>query len=261
MEENKHAQKDGVLRLLSPVLIALIVAATAIACTTIFINGITNYRKAGGGSGLTATGSASYDFESDLIVWRGSFSVHGETPRDAYGVIKNDAALIQNYLQQNGVADNEMVFSSVSISQRYTSIYDENGYYVGEEADGYDLTQSLTVSSTDIDKVEGISRDITQLIEAGVEFESYNPEYYYTQLDEMKLELIEMATANAKERIDIMAEGTGASLGKLLTANLGVFQITAKNSGDEDYSYSGAFNTSSRYKTASITVRLNYSVD
>ena len=77
----------------------------------------------------------------------------------------------------------------------------------------------------------------------------------------MKLELIEMATANAKERIDIMAEGTGASLGKLLTANLGVFQITAKNSGDEDYSYSGAFNTSSRYKTASITVRLNYSVD
>ena len=64
MEENKHAQKDGVLRLLSPVLIALIVAATAIACTTIFINGITNYRKAGGGSGLTATGSASYDFES-----------------------------------------------------------------------------------------------------------------------------------------------------------------------------------------------------
>ena len=76
----------------------------------------------------------------------------------------------------------------------------------------------------------------------------------------MKLELIEKATANAKERIDIMAEGSGANLGNLLTANLGVFQITAQNSNTE-YSYGGYFDTSSRNKTASITVKLNYAVN
>ena len=44
-----------------------------------------------------------------------------------------------------------------------------------------------------------------------------------------------------------------------MNANLGVFQITAQNSNTE-YSYGGYFDTSSRKKTASITVRLNYSI-
>ena len=46
---------------------------------------------------------------------------------------------------------------------------------------------------------------------------------------------------NAKQRIDIMAAGTGSRTGALLSANLGVFQITAKNSGSGEYSYDGAF--------------------
>ena len=66
--------------------------------------------------------------------------------------------------------------------------------------------------------------------------------------------------AAAKERIDLVASGCGAQTDQLLTASLGVFQITATNSGTESYSYGGSFNTSSRFKTANITVRLNYSV-
>ena len=58
-----------------------------------------------------------------------------------------------------------------------------------------------------------------------------------------------------------MAAGTGGAPGKLLSANLGVFQITAKNSGSESYSYDGYLDTSSRYKTANITVRLNYAAE
>lgn len=108
--------------------------------------------------------------------------------------------------------------------------------------------------------MELISRDISNLIESGVELQSNLPEYYYTKLDELKLDLITKATANAKERIDLVASGCGAQTDQLLTASLGVFQITATNSGTESYSYGGSFNTSSRFKTANITVRLNYSV-
>ena len=66
--------------------IALIAAVSAVACVSIFTGGLLDYKKTGGGSGITATGSASCDFESDLIVWRGSFSVHGDTPKDAYSM-------------------------------------------------------------------------------------------------------------------------------------------------------------------------------
>lgn len=262
MDENKDKrEKAGFLSQSRSVIIAFIAAASAIACVSIFTGGLMDYKKSSGGNGITATGSASSDFESDLIVWRGSFSVHGDTPKDAYSIIKNDSELVRKYLEENQVAEDEMVFSSVNISQTYRSRYDQEGTYLGEETDGYDLTQSLTVSSYDIDRVENISRDITKLIESGVEFESELPEYYYTKLDEIKLDLIEKATANAKERIDIMSQGSGAREGKLLSASLGVFQITAKNSGSESYSYDGYLDTRSRFKTANITVKLNYAAD
>ena len=95
-------------------------------------------------------------------------------------------------------------------------------------------------------------------MDKGVELTSDYPEYYYSDLDALKLDLIDKASVNAKDRIDIVAENSGAKLGKLKNSSLGVFQITAKNSGTSSYSYDGAFDTSSRYKTATITVRLEY---
>jgi hypothetical protein len=49
-------------------------------------------------------------------------------------------------------------------------------------------------------------------------------------------------------------------LGKLKKATLGIFQITGKNT-DEDYTYGGAFNTSSLNKTGSITIRMEFAVE
>ncbi|MCI8357796.1 MAG: SIMPL domain-containing protein [Lachnospiraceae bacterium] len=241
------------------IVIALIAGICAIVCVSIMSGKLVTYKQTSGSGGLTATGSASCDFEADLIVWRGNFSAYGMTTQDAYRRLKKDAEVIRNYLVENGVTEEEMVFGSISISKRYRYEYNDEGYEIGRYEDGYDLYQEISVTSNDVDKVDNISRDITQLIEADVEFNSESPEYYYTKLDELKLQLIEEATANAKERIDIMAQGTGAEVDQLLTANLGVFQITAQNT-NSDYSYGGTFNTSSRQKTASITVKLNYSV-
>ena len=93
-----------------------------------------------------------------------------------------------------------------------------------------------------------------------MEFTSNSPEYYYKDLDSLKLELVEAATENAKQRIDLMAKGSGCTVGNLVSSNLGVFQITAKNSSEDEYSSGGTYNTSSREKTATITVKLNYAV-
>ncbi len=193
------------------IVIALIAGICAIVCVSIMSGKLVTYKQTSGSGGLTATGSASCDFEADLIVWRGNFSAYGMTTQDAYRRLKKDAEVIRNYLVENGVTEEEMVFGSISISKRYRYEYNDEGYEIGRYEDGYDLYQEISVTSNDVDKVDNISRDITQLIEADVEFNSESPEYYYTKLDELKLQLIEEATANAKERIDIMAQGTGRS--------------------------------------------------
>ncbi|GFI22750.1 hypothetical protein IMSAGC011_01526 [Lachnospiraceae bacterium] len=256
-EENKRSFK----KLLSTsVIIALIAGISAIICVSIFSGSLTSYKKYSTGNGITVTGSASCDFESDLIVWRGNFFAYGQTPKTAYKSIKSNADVIKDYLIENGITESELSFSSVSISQRWVTEYNDDGKRIGEYLDGYDLSQTVTVTSDDVDKVDAVSRDITKLLESNIEFESDSPEYYYTKLDELKLDLIEQATANAKARVDIIAEGTKSHTTKLLTANLGVFQITAQNSNSE-YSYGGAFDTSSRSKTATITVKLNYATN
>ncbi len=61
-------------------------------------------------------------------------------------------------------------------------------------------------------------------------------------------------------RVDIMAEQSGGKVGKLLSADLGTFQITAQNSAEDSYVAGGAFNTWSREKTMFISVRLHYAL-
>jgi len=68
------------------------------------------------------------------------------------------------------------------------------------------------------------------------------------------------ASADARKRAEIIADNSKSSVAKVKKASMGVFQITGQNS-NEDFSYGGAFNTASREKTASITIRMEYQVN
>ena len=72
--------------------------------------------------------------------------------------------------------------------------------------------------------------------------------------------MISKATEDARLRAEKIAEFSGGELSDLESAKMGIFQITGQNSG-EDYSWGGILNTSSREKTASITMKLVYKVD
>lgn len=209
---------------------------------------------------ITVTGLAEKDFTSDQIVWTGNYSRKMMDLKSAYSLLKEDERKIRTYLKGKGVADAEMVFSAVSIDKEFNNKYDADGKQIGSEFTGFNLKQNVTVDSKDIVKVETISREVTELIESGIEFNSSPPSYYYTKLSELKVDLLAKASADAKQRAETIAKNAGSSLGKIKKATMGVFQITGQNS-NEDYSYGGAFNTSSKNKTASITVKIDFAVE
>ena len=92
-----------------------------------------------------------------------------------------------------------------------------------------------------------------------VQLESSQPDYYYSKLDDLKLQLIEKSTVDAKARAEKIATQSGAKLRKLKSARMGVFQITGANA-NEEFSAGGNFNTSSKNKKARITMRLEYTI-
>ncbi len=200
------------------------------------------------------------DFVSDLIVWTGNYSRTNMDLKAAYASLKADESNIRAYLKAKGLADADLVFSAVDINKDFSNKTDESGRIVSSVFNGYVLKQTVKVESKNIERVESISREITELIEQGIEINSSAPAYFYSRLSELKIDLLAKASADAKNRAESIAKNAGSNLGNLKNANMGVFQITGKNS-NEDYSYGGAFNTSSKNKTASITLKTEYAVD
>lgn len=208
---------------------------------------------------ISVTGLAEKDFVSDLIVWNGAYSRKSKDLKTAYAELKSDEKAIRDYLGGKGISLSETTFSSVTINKEFDEKTNDAGRVVGQEFTGYNLTQDVSVESGDIGKIDSISREATELIQNGIEFNSSPPLYYNTKLAEVKMDLLANASADARLRAETIAKNSGSTLGKLMKATMGVFQITGKNS-NENYSYSGTFNTSSKLKTGSITIKMEFAV-
>jgi hypothetical protein len=240
---------------MKPYITAVIIGLSAIIAFAI-IGGAYKYRSTTMET-IVVTGLAEKDFNSDLIVWNGSYSRKSADLKSAYAELKVDENTIRTYLTKKGISTAEMVFSAVNINKEFGPAVDESGRNIGQRFTGYNLVQNVKVESVDVDKVDKISREATELIETGIEFNSSSPLFYNTKLNEVKMDLLGKASADAKARAENIAKNAGSSLGKLKKATMGVFQITGKNT-NEDYSYGGAFNTSSRLKTGSITIKMEF---
>lgn len=210
-------------------------------------------------NGIMVTGLGSRDFVSDLIIWQSSISARNSNLQEAYSMIGRDRDLVKQYLLSKGIVNAELEISSIDIEKEYQQVYDPNGVSTSQFV-GYKLIQTIRIESKHVDLVEKLSREISELIDRGVEIVTEKPLYYYTKLSELKVEMIAQATADAKLRAEKIADKSDASLGKLKNASMGVFQIVGQNT-DEDYESGGSFNTSSKNKTATITVRLEYEAE
>ncbi|UZO80446.1 SIMPL domain-containing protein [Aquimarina sp. ERC-38] len=208
---------------------------------------------------IQVTGLGTTDFTSDLVVWEGNFVTKNFDLKQAYSTLKNDQERIKTYLVSKGIAIENIVFSAVQTTRATRQKFSNTGTYTGDEFDGYRLSQNVQLESKEVDKIEKISREVTELLNEGVHLYSQAPRYYYTKLSDLKIEMISRATEDARTRAESIAENSGGKLGKLESAKMGIFQITGQNS-KEDYSWGGTFNTTAKEKTASITMKLVYAV-
>lgn len=237
---------------------SIIVGLSIVLTAYMFTDAFKNRNKTN--NVISVTGLGSKDFVSDLIVWSGSFVKRNENLKEAYIALDADRESIKNYLISKGIKGDKIVFSAVDIEKEFDDIYDGQGNKTRSVFLGYRLMQNIQIESSEVDKVEGISRQVSELINSGIEFYSNPPAYYYTKLAALKIEMIAQATTDANVRAKSIAENAGSNIGKLKKADMGVFQIIAQNSSD-DYSWGGSFNTSSKRKTANITVKLEYETE
>ena len=236
---------------------ALLISLALIMCTSIMAYTYLNRNPKDSKGSIFVKGMGQTNFDSDLIVWEGKYSKESNNMKDAYAGIEKDKEIVFDFLLSNGIESSEIVFGAVNTTELNKTLYSDEGKYIGEEFLGYQMSQEVMIESKDVEKVEEVSRAVTEVLNSGVRFYSYQPRYYFTKLADLKIDLISKATEDARTRAKNISKKSGAELGDLVSAEMGVLQIVGQNS-DEAYSWGGTLNTSSKKKTASITMTLNF---
>lgn len=237
----------------SIIIASAILAVALVVCALVLSQPISEY--AASKSSITVTGSAKQQIRSDLAVWRGSFYRESSELPVAYSSLKTDLGKVKSYLVSKGIPEETIVVSSINTMPQY--IYNPNGMSTGQIS-SYRLSQSIEVRSQDVDKISVLAREITELIEQGIVFESYPPQYFYTKLNDLKVDMLAEAAKDAKLRAEKMASSTGSHIGHLRSSKMGVFQITPINSNEvSDYGFN---DTSSLEKEITAVVNAEFSV-
>jgi uncharacterized protein len=205
---------------------------------------------------ITVTGSARKRIKSDLVVWSAGVSYQAPTLADAYRQLSENVPRVKQYLIAKGIPDNEITISSITTTPLRKT--DGNGQETSEVA-GYSLRQQLEVRSTNVDKIAQIAREATELINQGILIESNSPQYLYTKLGDLKVEMLGEAAKDAKTRAERIAASTGNTIGTVRNAKMGVMQITAADS--TEVSDAGISDTSSIDKDITAVVNIGFAVE
>lgn len=203
---------------------------------------------------ITVKGSAQKRLISDKASLSARITVQSDSMEQAHKLLQAQvnqfAALL---LSERTVA---VTVGSIELEKVYKK--DPEGDLTNE-IDYFVLSQQFRLSSGDVKTIEALAQEIGGLLARGIQIAVYGPEYYITDLTNIKMELLAAATNDGYKRAQLMAANSGGKVGKLVEAQQGIFQITVPDSTDvEDY---GAYDTSTIEKDIKAVVTLKYLIE
>ncbi|MEB3245750.1 MAG: SIMPL domain-containing protein [Vampirovibrionales bacterium] len=180
-------------------------------------------------STIDVTGVANTLVKSDRAVWTLEVSGNGANAAQAYAQLKLNQSRVMQFLAAQGVpktAISRGVTNQISYYER-----DVHGNQT-RQLSSQELRQTLTVTTPDVDKVEHLAAQASELLSDGVEMTVNPPQFVFSKLESLKVKLLANATQNAKARAVAVAKSAGNQVGVLRSASTGVFQITPPDSTD-----------------------------
>ena len=202
--------------------------------------------------GITVTGSAKTTATADNAVWVLNVSLSSPTVATAVKKVDADVAALSKYLTEGGIASEGLTLGAVATfaNEEYN-----NGNATGRIL-SYRATREVTVRSKDVELVSKLSQGIGTLLATGINANNYGPQYYISNLPELRPQLMAEAMKDAKVRAEALTEAVGGDIGALVNVKAGPIQITTPDSTmTADY---GAYDTSTIEKTVTATVSVTF---
>jgi hypothetical protein len=174
-------------------------------------------------------GLAQKEVNADTVIWPIAYLRASNDLSKLYDELENDTSKIQAFLEKKGFTKDEITITAPSITDKMAQGYGGNQNIKFR----YSAVEVLTVYTKNIDLARESMTDITKLGKAGITFRSnnYNNQtvYMFTGLNEIKPQMIQEVTRNARASAQKFAEDSQSTLGKIRKANQGQFSISARD--------------------------------
>lgn len=212
-----------------------VIASVIIGCGIAlggFFPGYYYYKTLHDNRSVTVKGLAEMNVKADLAVWKIKFKTTGNDLDALQQKMTNDLRVISTYLAQQGFNADEVIVGRMNTNDLMANQYRD----ARASESRYILDQSITVRSTQVDKVEQTLREIGQLVSQGVifDYQDYGSPvtYIFTGLNQVKPQMLEEATRNAYASALEFAKSSNSRVGRIKTANQGVFSILPREQID-----------------------------
>lgn len=181
---------------------------------------------------VTVKGLSEREYPADIVIWPLSFTVAANDLRELYDVTTRDTTRIREFLSNAGIAEDEISVAPPAVIDKSAQQYGG-----GDRPEfRYTATQVVTVYSSNIDRVRDVMGAIGDLGRQGIAFTSdnyqYRTEYLFTRLNEIKPDMIEEATREARAVAEKFAADSSSVLGKIKQASQGTFSINDRDTNN-----------------------------
>jgi len=178
---------------------------------------------------VNVKGLCEKEVPADRVIWPVIYKIMGDDIQSIYSQTDRNNETIIDFLMEGGISRDEITVSTPSVSDKYANEYSSN-----DRAYRYIATNALTVYTDKVDLVLELMAKQSELLKKGVVTVSNsweNPvEFKFEALNDIKPEMIEEATKNAREAAEKFAKDSESRLGKIKTANQGTFTIADRDS-------------------------------
>ncbi len=179
---------------------------------------------------VVVKGLSEREVDADVAIWPLTFSEASDSLEALYDTIERKNELIVGFLAEQGLETSAVTVNPPSVVDRRAQLYGNQERaqprYVG--------TSTVTVYTSDVATVRAAMSAAIELGQRGVALGGNNygnqAQFLFTGLNDLKPEMIEEATRNARAVAEKFAEDSDSRLGKIKSARQGQFSIADRDS-------------------------------
>lgn len=180
---------------------------------------------------VTVRGLSEQEHLADIVIWPIRYTETGNNLEEIYRQLEESSEKVSLFLENQGISAESISINTPVVTDRSAQVYGESNYQFRFVA-----TQTLTVYTEEVELVREVMNNMVDLGKQGVTItgdEYYDrTEYLFTRLNEIKPQMIEEATKEARKVAEKFADDSNSRLGKIKTASQGQFSISPRDNNN-----------------------------